>query len=75
MLELREKFVPVIENMSKPNWKYDFPLLDNLKNIIIEKKQAYHKWIAHCFRIDADLFRLAYVGLRNKCKQMSWRKK
>lgn len=75
LLNLRERFVPAVVNRSIPNWKYDFPLSESLKNVIREKNQAYHKWIAHRFRANSVTFKLGYVKLRNRWKQMSRREK
>ncbi|XP_076049734.1 uncharacterized protein LOC143030470 [Oratosquilla oratoria] len=75
LLDLRAKYVPILSGVDEPKWKYEFPISDELKALIRSKDQANRKWMANNYRGDAEEFRLKYIRLRNKCKQVSRKEK
>ncbi|XP_050705629.1 uncharacterized protein LOC126990996 [Eriocheir sinensis] len=69
ILELRDEFVPTATIGNNNKWRYEFPISQELRDLIKKKNTAYRSWNAHRYREDAEQFRLQYVRLRNQCQQ------
>ena len=68
LTELRDVHVPTATiGSSKKPFKGDFPLPQDVKTLINEKKKAHRRWINHAVRPDAEISRREYNRIRNKC--------
>lgn len=67
ILELREEFIPTAIIGDKPNWKYEFPISDELK-INKDENKACRKWNINRLQGNVETYRLEYVRLRNRCQ-------
>ena len=68
LTELRDKHVPKSEvGGEKAKFKGEFPLPQEVRTLIKEKKRAHRRWIQHSSRPDSEVFRQEYNRIRNKC--------
>ena len=68
LTQLRDDHVPTCEVGSKKvQFKGDFPLPVEVRNLIKEKRRAHRRWIQHANRPDVEIFRREYTRIRNSC--------
>jgi len=68
LLILKNTFIPKTTVGGNPKWRHEFPIDEQLRNLISNKDKAHRRWMAHKNKDDEDNFRRQYVKLRNGCK-------
>lgn len=75
ILELQEKYVPTAVIGGKVSWTYEFPISEELRNLLAQKSKACQKWNMNRHHVNAEVTRREYVKLRNKSNQMCRKEK